>query len=157
MSGKMNWDRVRKENQIFHHGSAWVEITDPPLRSKGQSKATRPIAIGRKMPGCTCGKTVGFVGLHKKKCPLAGGLGAKKQYPSLAAAKNPRTSSMGQPFEGQTLTLAILSAALNEAGITQLWKDFVQAQIRHVNHASMLDQINRARISKVLEMFSSGL
>jgi hypothetical protein len=42
MSGKMNWDRVRKENLIFLHGSASVEsgrVTDPPFPVERENQA----------------------------------------------------------------------------------------------------------------------
>ncbi len=42
MSGKMNWDRVRKENRIFQHGSASVEsgrVTDPPFQAERETQA----------------------------------------------------------------------------------------------------------------------
>lgn len=77
MAGKMNWDRVRKENQARRNGSEWPE---PALelrpRVKSKPSPTKKIVSSRiplgrvSMPGCTCKKAVGFTGLHKKKCPL---------------------------------------------------------------------------------------
>jgi hypothetical protein len=100
MGGKMNWDRVRKENLARLHGSDWVEIdpllagtattfTGPPTfapsplvnkrnrksKKNKKNKSRRPKAIlplAARMLGCTCGKPTGFIGLHKKRCPLCG-------------------------------------------------------------------------------------
>jgi hypothetical protein len=39
---KMNWDRVRKENQVLKHGSASVEsgrVTDPPFEVIEETQA----------------------------------------------------------------------------------------------------------------------
>ena len=78
MSGKMNWDRVRKENLVARHGSAWtpsvVELdrweSKKKARKKNQSRKKKGYLPGPRMPGCACGKPVGFSGLHKKHCPL---------------------------------------------------------------------------------------
>lgn len=78
MSGKMNWDRVRKENLVARHGSAWtpsvVELdrweSKKKARKKNQSRKKKGYLPGPRMPGCACGKPVGFSGLHKKQCPL---------------------------------------------------------------------------------------
>lgn len=78
MSGKMNWDRVRKENLVTRHGSAWtpsvLELdrwkTKKKTRKKKQSRKRKGYLPGPRMPGCACGKPVGFSGLHKKQCPL---------------------------------------------------------------------------------------
>jgi hypothetical protein len=127
MSGRMNWDRVRKQNLVHLHGSEranpstvigesiptsqhcaseekfpmsrgvncdWVcpechttlagpsvpqpealqrllkHQQDRHCRTTGQStlRIERPSAA--PMAGCTCGKSIGFTGLHKKRCPL---------------------------------------------------------------------------------------
>lgn len=80
MSAKMNWDRVKKENQARRNGSEWPEPVfnlKPGIKSKPSStKKAAParIRFGRVLiPGCTCEKAVGFIGLHKKKCPLSKG------------------------------------------------------------------------------------
>ena len=66
MSGKMNWDRVRKENLAYQHGSEWVrEEVDP---ESVKSPVKRVVSSGPVMPGCTCGKRVGFTGQHKSRC-----------------------------------------------------------------------------------------
>ena len=74
MCAKMNWDRVRRENRILQHGSAWIEfgkVSDPPPIKSGAKKRANPIYVGPPMPGCICGKKVGFTGTHKKRCPLS--------------------------------------------------------------------------------------
>jgi hypothetical protein len=58
MSGKLNWDRVKKENLARAHGSE--RIDDLPIP---RSLLT--------MPNCTCKKPIGFTGAHKKDCPLS--------------------------------------------------------------------------------------
>lgn len=79
---RMNWDRVRKEDQARRSGSEWVgsdglgpgNVTEsrPPLVNR--PPLIKRVALGRslvnRMPGCTCRKTVGFNGQHKKFCPL---------------------------------------------------------------------------------------
>ena len=87
MGGKMNWDRVRKENLARDHGSEWA---DPPelIHSNewaGMAPSKRTLsAKPNKMryrvtssvmggvAGCTCGKPLGFTGQHKKGCPKRG-------------------------------------------------------------------------------------
>lgn len=74
MCAKMNWDRVRRENRVLQHGSAWIEsgkVSDPPPTKSTAKKRANPIHVGPPMPGCICGKKVGFIGAHKKKCPLS--------------------------------------------------------------------------------------
>jgi hypothetical protein len=73
---RMNWDRVRKETQARRSGSEWVGSDDPglgPTSGLGPSSPTKGFfeknSLGR-MPGCACRKTVGFLGQHKKFCPL---------------------------------------------------------------------------------------
>lgn len=71
----MNWDRVRRENRILQHGSAWIEsgkVSDPLPTKSNAKKTANPIYVGPRMPGCICGKKVGFTGAHKKMCPLSG-------------------------------------------------------------------------------------
>jgi hypothetical protein len=78
MSGKMNWDRVRKENLVARHGSAWTPSvpeldrwkTKKKTKKKKQSRKRKGYLPGPRMPGCLCGKPVGFSGLHKKHCLL---------------------------------------------------------------------------------------
>lgn len=74
MCAKMNWDRVRRENRVLQHGSAWIEsgkVSDPPPTKSNAKKRASPIHVGPPMPGCICGKKVGFTGAHKKECPLS--------------------------------------------------------------------------------------
>jgi hypothetical protein len=81
---KMNWDRVKKESQERRSGAEWIGTDGPGLEPRGESKRPkrpspkpplliRPIVQGSTpggMPGCVCKKAVGFVGLHRKSCPL---------------------------------------------------------------------------------------
>jgi hypothetical protein len=78
VSGRMNWDRVRTENLAHLHGSEWVSpFANASLarNKKGKNKKEgarrkKPVPLAARMVGCTCGKAIGFTGLHKKKCPL---------------------------------------------------------------------------------------
>jgi hypothetical protein len=45
--------------------------TNPPPTKSNAKKRANPIYVARLMPGCICGKKVGFTGAHKKKCPLS--------------------------------------------------------------------------------------
>ena len=47
MGGRMNWERARKENLAHVHGYA------------------------KERTFCTCGKSPGFTGQHKKHCPMS--------------------------------------------------------------------------------------
>jgi hypothetical protein len=79
MAGKMNWDRVRKENQSRRYGSEWIGSDAVGLIPGAEAKpspkkkvASRRTPLDRVlMPGCTCRKKVGFGGLHKKSCPVS--------------------------------------------------------------------------------------
>ena len=85
----MNWDRVRKENQLQRSGSDWIgsdsvlaSLQEPrespkkssrkPLRATRTSGKRRRLnlVVANPMPGCTCNKPVGFASEHKKTCPL---------------------------------------------------------------------------------------
>src|SRR4051794_10083836 len=97
MGGRMNWDRVRKENLARLHGSDWVEVdpllvsattfvgtptaNSPSSNSNRKSKKNKKRKLRRRkmilpfaarMVGCTCGKSTEFAGLNKKRCPLCG-------------------------------------------------------------------------------------
>jgi len=63
MSSKMNWERVRKESLVHRHGSEWACNEPEEVILKGPNP--RPL-----MPGCTCGKWIGFKGPHKRRCKL---------------------------------------------------------------------------------------
>ena len=79
MSAKMNWDRVRRETQAKRSGSEWIGsdavgvMAGEEIKSSQQRKAVkRSQPLGRpSMPGCFCGKVIGFRGSHKNKCPLS--------------------------------------------------------------------------------------
>ena len=79
MTGKMNWDRVRKENQSMRFGLDWIgsdAVGPRPGNTckpspKGKAAEKRQAQSRVRMPGCMCGKAIGFDGLHKQKCPLS--------------------------------------------------------------------------------------
>jgi len=68
MGGKMNWDRVQKENLSMRNGSAWIGSDAVELAPGTQTQPYQNERLG--ISGCVCGKTVGFKGAHKKRCPL---------------------------------------------------------------------------------------
>ena len=77
MSGRMNWDRVRVETLAHVHGSEWISpFADATLAhnkkrsKKKQTRCKKIVPLAARMVGCTCGKAIGFIGLHKKRCPL---------------------------------------------------------------------------------------
>lgn len=86
MSGRMDWDRVRKENLSIRKGSEWIDPEPLPLpgrgedRDKGKQKTANALSgpIGKAiyvpppLKGCRCGKRAGFIGAHKKHCALSG-------------------------------------------------------------------------------------
>jgi hypothetical protein len=84
MSGEMDWDRIRRENRALLHGSEHIDSDSQVVTSTGKlvppAKSNKKFEVKRRikgvsrnlhtMPGCSCGKPVGFTGLHKAKCPL---------------------------------------------------------------------------------------
>jgi hypothetical protein len=96
MGGKMNWDRVRKENLARDHGSEWA---DPPesipsnewarmrpskktqLGKRSKTRYRVPPSVVGRTAGCTCGKSLGFTGQHKKGCPKRGSKSSTQHLP----------------------------------------------------------------------------
>jgi len=127
MSGKMNWDRVRKESLARSHGSTWtpsvVELArwNEKSRTKKKQKRrkkrqARKVSAAHLMPGCTCGKEIGFSGQHKSTCPLRNS-GSKAQ-PSRSDLRSTATCpSLKTPTNIQTrhgdLSLSDLVIRLN--------------------------------------------
>jgi hypothetical protein len=67
---RMNWDRVHKEDLARKRGSEWAEKEKTNSRAAAVKSRPKP---GRQEPvikGCTCGKRIGFIGEHKRTCPL---------------------------------------------------------------------------------------
>jgi hypothetical protein len=71
---KMNWDRVKKENQVRRSGSEWISSDDSGFTPEPDPLPVRKAVFRRslpaRLPGCACNKRLGFVGQHRKKCPL---------------------------------------------------------------------------------------
>ena len=77
---KMDWDRVHSEDltrrQLAKYGrkkKGGTKLSTLKRKRKRtlSSKASMPgwnLSGGAAMPGCTCGKPVGFTGLHKTAC-----------------------------------------------------------------------------------------
>jgi hypothetical protein len=76
---KMNWDRVKKENQVRRSGSEWISSDDSGFTPEPDPLPVSPLPVRKavfrrsfpaRVPGCACNKRLGFVGQHRKKCPL---------------------------------------------------------------------------------------
>ena len=148
MAEKMNWDRVRKENLILKHGSAWVEsgkVTDPPSGSKSKVQKANSRMLGPSMPGCTCGKATGFVGSHKKRCPLANANPSSKRSVLHSSRIAKQTSPTTTPPQSHDLTISDLANGLCKAGLNGLWKEFLRLQLRMLDSDQGLDQNARER------------
>jgi hypothetical protein len=154
MAGKMNWDRVRKENLVFKRGSEWVESgkgTDPPLRPKGQRAS--PKILGPSMPGCSCGKPKGFLGIHKQGCSLryANPSSTRMVRPASRIAK--QASPTNALSQSQGVTISDLASGLRKAGLSGLWKEFLLLQLRILDSNQVLDQNARREVSTFIEAF----
>jgi hypothetical protein len=73
MSGKMNWDRVRKENLVFKHGAEWISPMDSVVDSAGNVQSSslahgKPVKFAQNkikpVPRSDSGRMAG--GLHPK-------------------------------------------------------------------------------------------
>jgi hypothetical protein len=125
MSGKMNWDRVRSENRAHLQGSEHIDATSRVLTSTGQwappAKHSKKFEIKRAkgvsrsvrpLPGCTCGKLVGFTGQHKARCGVCKKVGKIQTSSRAPASPSPRIESQASllPPAAQTqLTFLSLS------------------------------------------------
>ncbi len=78
MSGKLNWDRVNKENLARTRGSQRIDDLPVP----------KSLLV---MPKCTCRKPIGFTGTHKKDCPLSK-RGRNRTPHRSVASPQPRTA-----------------------------------------------------------------
>jgi hypothetical protein len=67
---KLNWERVHKEDLERRRKAKYPRLTTRGVRLSNL-KRNRTKSCGTPMPGCTCGKTVGFTQLHNKSCPLS--------------------------------------------------------------------------------------
>jgi len=105
---KMDWDRVHREDlgkrRRAKYGPAKkrrLRLSTPkrkrkPPRSKKPPALRQMLSSGTAMPGCTCGKPVGFMGLHKTACPMR-----RRNAVNALAAHNPsRTNFVLSDFSG---------------------------------------------------------
>jgi hypothetical protein len=154
MCAKMNWDRVRRENRVFQHGSAWIEtgkVTDPP-RVKSKVKGKSNAALGPPMPGCICGKTVGFTGAHKKQCPLSVRAVFKQKAKTILPVRALEQET-APPARPQELTLSTFSNSLRRAGLNNLWKELCRLQVKKLNSDKRLNQSIRDDVIRILDEF----
>ena len=158
MCAKMNWDRVRRENRVFQHGSAWIEtgkVTDPP-RSKPRARSKTSIQLGPPMLGCICGKTVGFTGAHKKQCLLSG-RAPGTQKPRAVVPVHSLAQQAAPPTESRELTLSVFSNRLRNAVLNDLWKEFCQLQVKAVSSDKSLQDTARDELIGILKEFIQHL
>ena len=135
MSGKMDWDRVRRENRALLHGSEHLDAESQVVTSTGKlvspTKSGKKFKVKQKMrvishnlpliPGCSCGKPVGFRGQHKAKCPL-----------SITQGKNARPQVNARPPE-------IKKKALSG-------RAFGQSHLVFLSISDMVVRLNRVRL-----------
>jgi hypothetical protein len=110
---KMDWWRVRLENLARRSGSEWIGSNGTGTGSSSEARLTGKAASrgsmrAARMPGCTCGKAVGFAQQHKKKCALSNG-----HRPGAI----PRTSR--QP---STRSLTVNAPAQTDSAKRHLWR-----------------------------------
>ena len=143
MSGKMNWDRVRKENLVRSHGSAWtpsvLELdrwkSKKKARKKNKSRKRKAHLPGPRMPGCTCAKPAGFSGLHKKQCPLSKPQGLPQTAPKALVPQNKILTEdekwlLTHPPKNRPLpTLKELAAAIKAMGRKGAVRDALSGHI----------------------------
>jgi hypothetical protein len=146
MGGKMNWDRVGKENLMARRGFTYGEtgtVTDDLMSPKLKA-----------MPRCICGKAVGFRGAHQKKCPL---VTKGPTTPKRPALPNQRVPGLVR----QTLTasllqdppLSSLAEALRKAEVSHYWKESLALQIRLIDCNPKLNELTRKETKAVIEAF----
>ena len=142
MAGKLNWDRVRKENLMRSHGSVWtpsvVELDRWKNEGKKKKKKTgkrKGHLAGRPMPGCTCGKPFGFSGSHKKRCPLFATQGVsptepKVELPQTKILTDDEKWILTHPPKNRPLpTLKELAAAIKAIGRKAAVRDALSGRI----------------------------
>lgn len=138
---RMNWDRVRKESQARRSGSEWVGSDGPGLGPTAESKppSIRKASLGRsplgRIPGCACKKPVGFVGQHRKFCPLR-----KNHVPDVHPRTDPDRALGGYP-ECIKKQLSAVSDFISS----------LQSQVNADHRAAESHQENIRRLIQVLQ------
>lgn len=141
---RMNWDRVRKENQARRSGSEWIASGEQVsgLTAEPKPPFTRKVFSGRippcRMPGCACRKTTGFFGQHKKFCPLR-----KSPNPDVQTETTPNTAR-GEYPESIKKQLSAVS-------------DFLSSLQSHMNAGTMIAEPHRKIIRKLIQVLQSEL
>ena len=100
---RMDWDRVHKEDLERRQRAKFGRVkkkrrfrvsTLKPKRKRKRTSVARTVDPARTpfkgptMPGCTCGKPVGFTGLHKIACPIRGKKAANTAVVESSSAAN---------------------------------------------------------------------
>jgi hypothetical protein len=173
MSGKMNWDRVRSENRADLHGSEHIDAASRVLTSTGQlTPPAKPgkkykIKRGRKgisqsvrpMPGCTCGKPVGFTGQHKAICPLC-----DKQRKTQPLHTNPPSPDSGSsttppapPNRSAVLSLAEFVIRLNRVHLDTDLKNLVILWQRRLAKDRISPPFDKNLASEVIRVVQAEL
>jgi len=140
---KMNWDRVRKENQARRSGSEWISLDGSGYPPEPDPPSTRKEVIRKKpsparMLGCACKKTVGFVGQHKKRCPL------RKDNVSDTPAWNTPDPVLGKHSDGIKKQLSALG-------------DFLSSLETHANAGHRSDESHKETIRRLIQVLQDEL
>lgn len=117
---KMDWDRVHREDLGKRRRAKYGPAKKRRLkvstlkRKRKPPKSKKPPVLRQMptsaiaMPGCTCGKVVGFTGLHKIACPMR-----RQNAVNVLAAHNP---------SGTNFVLSDFSSAVKTTGYAVLLK-----------------------------------
>jgi hypothetical protein len=64
---------LSKRNRfVTRKRSKRTRASQDPSRNQTRTASNEVILLNAAIVGCTCGKTIGFIGLHKKQCALCG-------------------------------------------------------------------------------------
>lgn len=136
MAGRMNWDRVRMENRAHRQGAEWIQPEDKGSGSDGRWHNSVREAGKTPIPGCSCGKKVGFKGDHKAGCKLRKRVLIRHRPP--AAAPRPKFVSMPKP-ESELATL------FRKVGLGDDLRGFLSAVLLRLKSKGSSFEVNRAR------------
>lgn len=145
---KMDWDRVRKENQSRRYGSEWIGSDAVSLKPGSESRPSPPrntIPVGTRLgrttiPGCTCHKLAGFVGLHKKTCPMRK---SNWNYDRLQANFSP--------------TLQQFGASIKKVRQSSTLRSFLSILVTRIDADNMIRKEDREQVQKLIHILQDEL
>lgn len=135
MAGRMNWDRVRTDTLSRSHGSEWVESSSQTSKSARQKKKKKKkkktaISLAAVMPGCTCRKPIGFIGLHRAKCPLCRPKPLRTPL-RIGPISTPRSAvTVPTPVRPPAMTLSQFAGAIKDARLGGVLKNYLLALLK---------------------------